>query len=170
MPYGSGVSGPLSSAGALAFGPGNVSLVGDTAAAAVRAFALRTTDATSHADVELGILGESQPRIRACLLAHACRDAIRMARHKLGDIRQRDPKGTVRRPSAGGASSRLHGRSWRSRVCAHSAKACTRAGSRRYSNRPERPPCPPSMVMRSRIGAVPVVSARNFATHLAGSQ
>jgi hypothetical protein len=51
---GSGVSGPLRSAGALAFGPDNVLFVGDITGAAIHAFALRATDLTSQADVELG--------------------------------------------------------------------------------------------------------------------
>lgn len=49
-----GVSGPLKSAGALAFGPSNVLFVGDIAGAAVHALALRTTDVTSQVDVDLG--------------------------------------------------------------------------------------------------------------------
>ena len=51
---GGGVSGPLRSAGALAFGPDNVLFVGDITGAAVHAFSLRATDLTSQADVELG--------------------------------------------------------------------------------------------------------------------
>ena len=47
-------SGPLRSAGVLAFGPGNVLFVGDIAGAAVHAFALRDKDLTSQADVHLG--------------------------------------------------------------------------------------------------------------------
>jgi hypothetical protein len=47
-------SGPLKSAGILAFGPDNVLFVGDIAGAAVHAFALRETDVTSQADVEVG--------------------------------------------------------------------------------------------------------------------
>jgi hypothetical protein len=47
-------SGPLQSAGALAFGPDNVLFVGDIKGAAVHAFALRPTDAVSQRDVELG--------------------------------------------------------------------------------------------------------------------
>jgi len=47
-------SGPLRSAGVLAFGPENVLLVGDITGAAVHAFALRATDVTSQNDVELG--------------------------------------------------------------------------------------------------------------------
>jgi hypothetical protein len=47
-------SGPLKSAGVLAFGPDNVLFVGDITAAAVHAFALRPTDVTSQQDVELG--------------------------------------------------------------------------------------------------------------------
>jgi hypothetical protein len=49
-----GGSGPLRSAGALAFGPDNVLFVGDIKGAAIHAFALRATDLTSQADVELG--------------------------------------------------------------------------------------------------------------------
>jgi len=51
---GGSVSGPLRSAGALAFGPDNVLFVGDITGVAVHAFALRATDVTSQADVELG--------------------------------------------------------------------------------------------------------------------
>jgi hypothetical protein len=51
---GGGVSGPLRSAGALAFGPDGVLFVGDIAGAAVHAFALRPNDMTSQGDVELG--------------------------------------------------------------------------------------------------------------------
>ena len=47
-------SGPLRSAGVLAFGPDNVLFVGDIAGAAVHSFALRATDVTSQSDVELG--------------------------------------------------------------------------------------------------------------------
>jgi hypothetical protein len=47
-------SGPLRSAGALAFGPDNVLFVGDITGAAVHAFALRAADLTSQSDVELG--------------------------------------------------------------------------------------------------------------------
>jgi hypothetical protein len=47
-------SGPLKSAGVLAFGPDDVLFVGDIKGAAVHAFALRSTDVTSQADVELG--------------------------------------------------------------------------------------------------------------------
>jgi len=54
VPDSSGVSGPLRSAGVLAFGPDNVLFVGDITGAAVHAFALRTGDLTSQADVELG--------------------------------------------------------------------------------------------------------------------
>ncbi|QBR04290.1 hypothetical protein [Paraburkholderia pallida] len=46
--------GPLRSAGALEFGPGNVLFVGDITGAAVHAFALRNADLTSQADVEVG--------------------------------------------------------------------------------------------------------------------
>ena len=53
-PAGDGVSGPLKSAGVLAFGPDNILFVGDIAGAAIHAFALRATDVTSQADVELG--------------------------------------------------------------------------------------------------------------------
>jgi hypothetical protein len=49
-----GGTGPLRSAGALAFGPENVLFVGDITGAAVHAFALRPTDVTSQLDVELG--------------------------------------------------------------------------------------------------------------------
>ena len=49
-----GGTGPLRSAGALAFGPDNVLFVGDIAGAAVHAFALRASDVTSQGDVELG--------------------------------------------------------------------------------------------------------------------
>jgi hypothetical protein len=49
-----GGSGPLRSAGALAFGPDNVLFVGDIAGATVHAFVLRATDVTSQADLELG--------------------------------------------------------------------------------------------------------------------
>lgn len=49
-----GVSGPMQSAGALAFGPDNVLFVGDIAGAAIHAFALRAADLTAQADVELG--------------------------------------------------------------------------------------------------------------------
>jgi hypothetical protein len=51
---GGGGSGPLRSAGALAFGPDAVLFVGDIRAAAVHAFALRPTDATPQTGVELG--------------------------------------------------------------------------------------------------------------------
>ena len=51
---GASVSGPLRSAGALALGPDNVLFVGDITGAAIHAFALRPTDLTSQADVELG--------------------------------------------------------------------------------------------------------------------
>jgi hypothetical protein len=51
---GGGGSGPLRSAGALAFGANNVLFVGDITGAAVHAFALRTTDVASQTDVELG--------------------------------------------------------------------------------------------------------------------
>jgi|SRR5271166_1713737 len=47
-------SGPLRSAGVLAFGPDNVFFVGDIAGAAVHAFALRETDFTPQHDLELG--------------------------------------------------------------------------------------------------------------------
>jgi hypothetical protein len=47
-------AGPLRSAGALAWGPGNVLFVGDITGAAVHAFALRDTDITPQAGVELG--------------------------------------------------------------------------------------------------------------------
>ena len=49
-----GPSGPLKSAGALAFGPDNVLFVGDIAGAAVHAFALPPAEITSQQDVELG--------------------------------------------------------------------------------------------------------------------
>jgi hypothetical protein len=45
---------PLRSAGVLTFGPDNVLFVGDITGATVHAFALRPTDLTSQADVELG--------------------------------------------------------------------------------------------------------------------
>jgi hypothetical protein len=51
---GRGGSGPLRSAGALAFGADNVLFVGDITAAAVHAFALRATDLTPQLEVELG--------------------------------------------------------------------------------------------------------------------
>ena len=51
---GEGGSGPLRSAGVLAFGPDNVLFVGDITGAAVHALALRASDLTSQADVELG--------------------------------------------------------------------------------------------------------------------
>ena len=47
-------AGPLRSAGALTFGPDNVLFVGDITGAAVHAFALRESDVTSQAGVELG--------------------------------------------------------------------------------------------------------------------
>jgi hypothetical protein len=47
-------AGPLRSAGVLEFGPGNVLFVGDITGAAVHAFALRESDLTSQADVEVG--------------------------------------------------------------------------------------------------------------------
>ena len=47
-------AGPLRSAGALEFGPDNVLFIGDMTGAAVHAFALRETDLTSQADVEVG--------------------------------------------------------------------------------------------------------------------
>lgn len=47
-------AGPLRSAGALEFGPDNVLFVGDITGAAVHAFALRESDLTSQADVEVG--------------------------------------------------------------------------------------------------------------------
>jgi hypothetical protein len=47
-------SGPLQSAGVLAFGPDNVLFVGDIRGAAVHAFALSETDLTSQTEVELG--------------------------------------------------------------------------------------------------------------------
>ncbi len=53
-PAGDGVSGPLKSAGVLAFGPDNILFVGDIAGSTIHAFALRATDVTSQADVELG--------------------------------------------------------------------------------------------------------------------
>jgi hypothetical protein len=49
-----GASGPLRSAGALAFGPDNVLFVGDITGAAVHAFSLREKDLKAQADVELG--------------------------------------------------------------------------------------------------------------------
>ncbi len=48
------VSGPLRSAGALTFGPGNVLFVGDIRAAQVHAFALQDSDITPQTDVALG--------------------------------------------------------------------------------------------------------------------
>ena len=51
---GTGVSGPLRSAGVLAFGAGDVLFVGDIAGAAVHAFALRSSDVTAQHDVEMG--------------------------------------------------------------------------------------------------------------------
>ena len=47
-------AGPLQSAGVLEFGPDNVLFVGDITGAAVHAFALRASDLTSQADVEVG--------------------------------------------------------------------------------------------------------------------
>jgi hypothetical protein len=47
-------SGPLKSAGVLAFGPDNVLFVGDIRGTAIHAFLLRAADLTSQADVELG--------------------------------------------------------------------------------------------------------------------
>jgi hypothetical protein len=49
-----GVSGPLMSAGALAFGPGSVLFVGDIKGARIHAFALREPDLTPQTGVELG--------------------------------------------------------------------------------------------------------------------
>lgn len=49
-----GASGPLKSAGALTFGPNNVLFVGDITGAKIHAFALRDSDLTSQAGVELG--------------------------------------------------------------------------------------------------------------------
>ena len=49
-----GVSGPLSSAGALTFGPNNVLFVGDITGAKIHAFALRDQDLTSQTDVISG--------------------------------------------------------------------------------------------------------------------
>ena len=49
-----GESGPLQSAGVLAFGPDNVLFVGDITGAAVHAFALREKDLTPQTGVELG--------------------------------------------------------------------------------------------------------------------
>ncbi|MCP3712159.1 hypothetical protein M3I54_35320 [Paraburkholderia sp. CNPSo 3274] len=46
--------GPLQSAGALEFGPANVLFVGDITGGAVHAFALRESDLTSQADVDVG--------------------------------------------------------------------------------------------------------------------
>jgi hypothetical protein len=51
---GGGRSGPLRSAGVLAFGPDNVLFVGDITGASVHAFALQETDLTPQWDVELG--------------------------------------------------------------------------------------------------------------------
>ena len=50
----SSVSGPLHSAGVLAFGPENVLFVGDIAGGAVHAFSLRDQDLTEQSGVELG--------------------------------------------------------------------------------------------------------------------
>jgi hypothetical protein len=47
-------AGPLQSAGAMTFGPGNVLFVGDIAGSAVHAFALRDEDLTPQTGVELG--------------------------------------------------------------------------------------------------------------------
>ncbi|MFD1556648.1 hypothetical protein ACFSHT_13600 [Paraburkholderia silviterrae] len=47
-------AGPLRSAGALEFGPGNVLFVGDITGAAVHAFVLGESDLTSQSDVEVG--------------------------------------------------------------------------------------------------------------------
>jgi hypothetical protein len=47
-------SGPLHSAGALAFGNDNVLFVGDIAGSAIHAFVLKESDITSQADVEVG--------------------------------------------------------------------------------------------------------------------
>jgi hypothetical protein len=47
-------AGPLQSAGAMSFGPGNVLFVADVAGSAVHAFALRDEDMTSQTGVELG--------------------------------------------------------------------------------------------------------------------
>jgi hypothetical protein len=47
-------AGPLRSAGAMTFGPGNVLFVGDITGSAVHAFALRDTDLTPQTGVELG--------------------------------------------------------------------------------------------------------------------
>jgi hypothetical protein len=47
-------SGPLRSAGVLAFGEGNILFVGDITGSAVHAFSLREKDLTSQKDVELG--------------------------------------------------------------------------------------------------------------------
>lgn len=49
-----GVSGPLKSAGALAFGPDNVLFVGDMKGAKIHAFAIREADLTPQTGVELG--------------------------------------------------------------------------------------------------------------------
>jgi len=50
----SSVSGPLRSAGVLAFGPGNVLFVGDIKGAKIHAFQLRESDLTTQTGVELG--------------------------------------------------------------------------------------------------------------------
>src|SRR6516164_1885204 len=47
-------AGPLQSAGAMTFGPGNVLFVGDIAGSAVHGFALRDEDLTPQTGVELG--------------------------------------------------------------------------------------------------------------------
>jgi hypothetical protein len=72
---GGGRYGPLKSAGALAFGPDNVLFVGDIAGAAVHAFALRSTDVASQADVELGNFHNFEGR-----------DLVRGLDHKLGAL------------------------------------------------------------------------------------
>jgi hypothetical protein len=55
-------SGPLQSAGILAFGPTDVLFVGDIAGAAVHAFELRPADITAQAGVELGNLHNFEGR------------------------------------------------------------------------------------------------------------
>ena len=57
-----GPSGPLRSAGALAFGPNDILFVGDIAGAAVHAFALPASDITAQLDVEMGNLHNFEGR------------------------------------------------------------------------------------------------------------
>ena len=56
-------AGPLHSAGAMTFGPGNVLFVGDIAGSAVHAFALREQDLTPQTGVELGNFRKSKELI-----------------------------------------------------------------------------------------------------------